>query len=105
MTVRNAALPLLFTIGVLVMIVHGLNETERSSRAEGMRILEESLFRAAVTCYAIEGRFPPSIAHVEKYYGVHVDRSRFVISYDAISPNVMPTITIFDIVEIMRGGG
>jgi hypothetical protein len=70
-----------------------------------MRILEESLFRAAVTCYAIEGRFPSSVSHIEQFYGVNVDRTRFMISYEAISPNVMPTITIFDIVEILRGGG
>jgi len=98
-TIRTAALPLVFTIAMLIMIVYGLNQTEISSRAEGIRILEESLFRAAVTCYAIEGRYPPSVAYIEQFYGVHVDRARFAIFYEAFSPNVMPEIVVF---EMMR---
>ncbi|MCL2703734.1 MAG: hypothetical protein FWE91_09025 [Defluviitaleaceae bacterium] len=102
MSLRGAVFPLLFTAGILVIIIIGLNETERSSRAEGKRILEESLWRAAVTCYAIEGRYPPSIAHMEQNYGVHVDRSRFAIHYNALMNNMMPEIVVF---EIIRDGG
>jgi hypothetical protein len=95
-TLRSAVIPVVFTAAILIMIMYGLNQTEISSRAEGMRALEESIYRAVVTCYSVEGRYPPSIAHIEQFYGVHVDRSRFTINYRAVWANVMPEIRILE---------
>jgi len=95
-TVKQSAVPLLFTVGVLVMIMIGLNETERSSRAEGKRILEESLWRATVTCYAIEGRYPANLGHIETVYGVHIDRTRYAVFYEIMASNMMPVITVLE---------
>ena len=100
-SLRNSVLPVLFTAGILIMIIIGLNETERSSRAEGMRILEESLWRATITCYAIEGRYPANLEHIEKVYGVYVDRNRYAVMYEIVAANVLPDITVLDI----KGGG
>jgi len=91
---------LLFTILVGVMIVIGLVQAEASSRAEGLRLLEESVKRAVVECYALEGRYPESIAHIEQRYGVIIDRSKYNVHYSIFAPNIMPDITVID----KRGG-
>jgi len=95
--VRNAVVPVLFTVAVMGMIVFGLRQTEESSRAEGLRILEESIRRAVVICYAVEGRYPSSIEHIEEHYGIFIDRTRYVVHYSVFAPNMLPDITVIEL--------
>ena len=67
---KSAILPIAFTIAVMAMIIFGLSETESSSRAEAVRILEDSIRRAVVMSYAVEGRYPDSISDIEKAYNI-----------------------------------
>jgi uncharacterized protein (DUF4213/DUF364 family) len=91
---RNAILPVLFTVSVMVLIVSGLRQTESSSSAEGLRILEDSIRRAVIASYAIEGRYPDSIEYIEANFGIHVDRNRFVVHYSIFASNILPEIRV-----------
>jgi len=94
---RSAIMPILFTAVVMGMIVYGLQQTEASSKAEGLRILEDSIRRAVVICYAIEGRYPDSIAYIEENYGIHIDRTKYVVHYDIFASNLMPDIMVIEL--------
>lgn len=64
--------------------------TERDSAA----ILRDAVARAALTCYAIEGRYPQSLSYLEDNYDLSYDRSQFVVRYDAFASNVLPDISV-----------
>ena len=98
-TIRDGLTPIVFTIAVIAVIVVGLRAAEVSSRAEGLRLLEESLMRAAVQCYAIEGSYPDGIAYIERHYGVYIDRTRYAVHYEIFASNILPDITVLE-----RGG-
>jgi hypothetical protein len=72
-----------------------LNRAERSVRKEQYIALENALRRAAVTCYALEGRYPPTLTYLSEHYGVAVDAERYGVRYDAFAPNVMPDIEVY----------
>jgi len=91
---RSAILPVIFTVAIMAMIVFGLNQTESSSSAEGLRILEDSIRRAVVMCYAIEGRYPESIEYIEANFGIFIDRTRYVVHYSVFASNMLPEITV-----------
>jgi len=91
---RSAILPVAFTVAIMVMVVFGLRQTEESSRAEGQRILEDSLRRAVVMCYAIEGRYPESVEYIEEQFGVFIDRTRYAVHYRIFASNILPEITV-----------
>ena len=93
---RSALLPILFTLIVMGMIVFGLRQTEESSKSEGMRVLDESIRRAIVINYAIEGSYPESIAYLEDNYGIHIDRSKYVVHYSIFASNIMPDMSVID---------
>ena len=98
-TIRESLTPVVFTLAVIVAILIGLWETEASSRAEGLRLLEESVMRAAVQCYAVEGRYPDGIQRIEKRYGVYIDRTRYAVHYEIFASNILPDVTVLE-----RGG-
>ena len=91
---KSAIAPVLFTVAVMVMIGYGLRQTEASSSAEGLRILEDSLRRAVVMNYAIEGRYPESVQYIEEQFGIFVDRSRYAVHYRVFASNILPDITV-----------
>jgi len=91
---RAAILPLVFTIAIMAMIIFGLRQTGASSSAEGIRILEDSLRRAVVMSYAIEGRYPDSIEYIEENFGIFIDRTRYVVHYRVFASNILPEIAV-----------
>ena len=94
---RSALIPIIFTVVVMGMIVFGLRQTEESSRVEGMRILEESIRRAVVINYAVEGTYPGSIADIEEKYGIYVDRTKYLVHYSIFASNIMPDIAVIEL--------
>jgi hypothetical protein len=92
---REALGILLFTLAVIAIILTGLAQTAESSRAEGLRLLEESIRRAVAECYALEGRYPDSTEYIEKHYGVIIDKSRYIVHYELFASNIMPDIAVF----------
>lgn len=60
----------------------------------GRQQLETALRRAAVACYAAEGRYPPSVDYLQAHYGIRVDRQRYHIFYQVFAENLMPDITV-----------
>ena len=61
--------------------------------------LKKAVTRASVQCYAIEGRYPPSVEYLEENYGVRIDRDRYNVFYNGFASNVMPEIVINPIEE------
>lgn len=64
------------------------------ARSEGEETLRSAIARAVVQCYAIEGRYPPSVEYLEENYGIQIDRERYYVFYEGFASNVMPDITV-----------
>jgi len=94
---RGAVFPILFSVAIMGMIVFGLRQTERANRAEGLRILEDSIRRAVIICYAVEGRYPASIEYIVENYGIHIDWTRYTVHYSIFASNFLPDITVLEL--------
>lgn len=63
-------------------------------------LVRDAVKDAALTCYAVEGAYPPDLDHLCAYYGLRYDASRYVVFYDAFASNLMPEIRV-----IAKGSG
>jgi len=95
--IGSFVLPAVLTLAVALMVFYGLNETEESSRTEGLRLLEESLRRATVKCYAVEGSYPESLSYIVENYGVRIDRTKYFVDYQIFASNILPSITVVEL--------
>ena len=78
---------------ILIYIgIGNLNATQAEKQAE---IAQDAIIKAAVQCYALESRFPPSLGYLVDNYGITLDEDRYVYHYRAIGSNMMPEIKIF----------
>lgn len=81
---------------VLVWFLGSVSGLSRGYEAEDQQRLEEALRRAAVSCYATEGFYPPSLDYMVEHYGVQINTRRFVVSYVPVAENLMPNITVLE---------
>lgn len=91
---------LLSAILVLALFVSGVRLIEKSSRSESVSMVEQSVSRAALQCYALEGFYPRSLSYLEERYGVMVDMDVYFIHYQYIADNLAPEIYV-----TLRGAG
>ncbi len=79
---------------VLLLVLRGVSEASEAREAEALRVTEDSLHRAVMSCYALEGRYPPTLAYLTEHYGVYVDEEAYFVDYEIFATNLMPEITV-----------
>lgn len=88
-----------FILGLLAAVLlfsAALTRLEDSREAQGRQRLEDSVRRTAVSCYASQGFYPPSVAYMEENWGLQYEKERYVIRYEVFASNLMPDITVLE---------
>ncbi len=93
----RAAIPLLLTAVVIYGAIAAASGAERQAMEQARKMTYESIRRAAVQCYALEGVYPVSIDYLTERYGIRPDRNRFIIHYQFIGDNLLPDISVIPI--------
>ena len=91
--VGSLLLPLAALAAVLCLLA-AVSNLSAGSGDEGRQRLEDSLRRAAVTCYATEGIYPPTLDYLDEHYGIQIDAERYTVYYEVFAENLMPDITV-----------
>jgi len=79
-----------------VFVVMGSRQAQAGQREEAVRIVQESIMRAAISCYALEGAFPPTYAYLKENYHVYIDEGKYAVHYLIFASNMMPEITVVE---------
>lgn len=85
---------------IAVFFLLSLFFTQQRNDARETELVHAAIQRGIVTCYAVEGQYPPSLSYLYDNYGVSVDESRYAVFYDVFASNVMPSVQVTRI-----GGG
>lgn len=91
-----SAAAMLILIGAFAMAMYHFSGEAGAREDEA---LKKAIVRATVQCYAIEGRYPPSVDYLEENYAIQIDRKKYNVFYNGFASNVMPEITIIPIEE------
>ncbi|MCL1804789.1 MAG: hypothetical protein FWG28_02120 [Clostridiales bacterium] len=90
-------LPVILTAIVLWGVMTGASKTQEQAAGQAQKLTEESIRRAAVQCYALEGIYPVNIEYLMDHYGIRPDTNRFIIHYQFIADNLLPDISVLPI--------
>lgn len=90
-------LSIVFFVVIFGLFLGGVANAEAGSQAESKKVLEESIKKAVVSCYALEGAYPESIEYLEKNYGLTYDKDKYAIGYIAFASNILPDITVIEL--------
>lgn len=87
---------IIFFLAVIGLFLYGISAVSNSSVNDEKEILTNAINKDIVHCYAIEGMYPPSLSYIEKNYGLTYDYEDYIIDYDIVGSNIMPTVMIIE---------
>ena len=97
--IKTQAIAIFLFIAVAGSILTGISQTADSRDRQELQMAEDSIRRAVVSCYAIEGRYPENYDYLVKNYGLIVDEDKYIVHYEIFASNIMPEITLTRITE------
>ncbi len=81
-------------IVVLCVALTAIGRVEQREQAENEKRVEDTIKKAVINCYAIEGAYPATLEYIEEHYGLIVDRERYDVFYEIFADNIMPEIAV-----------
>ncbi|MCD8074486.1 MAG: hypothetical protein LUF27_05530 [Lachnospiraceae bacterium] len=81
-------------VGSAALLLYGTREISHTADTEQAKSLQTALTRSAVQCYATEGSYPESLDYLCEHYGITWDTEKYVVDYEILGSNLMPTITV-----------
>ena len=89
-------LGLLLFAAVAVWMVRGVQEAAQVSDQEGLRMTQEAVERAVVSCYSLEGIYPATYEDLKAKSGLAIDEEKYIVFYDIFASNIRPSVTVVE---------
>lgn len=86
--------PILTFLILLFLFMGGIRSVADTSNDKQKESLENALNRGISQCYALEGKYPPSLDYISRHYGLMYDEDKFVIDYNYYGDNLLPEFTV-----------
>lgn len=86
---------LLFAI-VIGIVIKGAFYLDYMNDMQNVDLVRQSVKRAAVACYAIEGAYPADVEYLEENYGVVIDHDKYYVEMQGFASNIMPDIEVYE---------
>jgi hypothetical protein len=86
----------LLFVALLALFLFSVDKAAQAHEREAAAQLEKSVRRAAMVCYALEGRYPESLSYLKDNYGIMIDEEKFAVHYDIFASNIMPEIFVVE---------
>ena len=90
------ALGLSLFAAVAILMMRGIQDASRMSDQEGMRMVEEAIEQAVVSCYSLEGVYPATYEDLKEKSGLEVDEEKYIVIYEIFASNIRPSVTVME---------
>lgn len=96
---KTIALALMMIVLLLGAVI-AINGMVSAGDAGEVRMVQDAVKNAALTCFAVEGAFPYELDYLRENYGLAYDEEKYHVLYEAFASNQMPEIRVS-----LRGDG
>lgn len=86
-------------VAIAWVFTQGAGMAKGQYKEEKLTAVRDAVKRAAVSCYAIEGVYPPDITYMKENYGLAVDETKYTLVYIIYASNMMPEIDVLPLGE------
>ncbi|MBR4725715.1 MAG: hypothetical protein IK071_08055 [Lachnospiraceae bacterium] len=92
---KTIVLPVIICVAMLAIMIFVVLKFNQMSLQQDQELTLAAVRKAAVQCFADEGRYPATLDYLVENYGVHIDEDSFMVAYDCAAANVFPNISVF----------
>ena len=90
------ALGMALFAAIAVWMVRGVQDAARLSDEEGLRLAQEAIERAVVSCYSLEGVYPATYEDLKAKSGLAVDEEKYIVIYEIFASNIRPSVIVME---------
>ena len=90
------ALGIMLFAAVAILMLRGVKDASRRSDQEGLRMAEEAIERAVISCYSLEGVYPATYEELKEKSGLAVDEEKYIVIYEIFASNIRPSVTVIE---------
>jgi cytochrome c553 len=91
---KKTALIIAVIAAVVLISFFAKNKIQADLASQNEASVRSAVLNSCMECYAVEGVYPKDISYLEKHYGLVIDHSKYIVSYDAFSNNLVPNIKV-----------
>lgn len=92
---RNLPAVILF-VALILLCIFAVNWISGTQSEGETGMVRQAVKNAALTCYAVEGAYPPTLDYLRENYGLAYDEDRYIVAYDGFASNLMPDIRVLE---------
>lgn len=96
-SIAGIAMTFLLFFVIFGYFLYGFSDVSKTMDGQQEDSLKRAVNQAVTSCYAIEGAYPDSISYIEKHYGVVIDHSKYIVTYQSLGSNIKPDVQIHKI--------
>lgn len=85
---------ILFFLVLIIFFVHMVSNISSDTVSRQEESLSQALSRCIVSCYCVEGTYPPNVAYLINHYGLLYDDDTFFIDYRFEGSNIYPDVSV-----------
>ncbi|MCR5278721.1 MAG: hypothetical protein K6E19_04690 [Lachnospiraceae bacterium] len=90
----GARISVVLFIGIFLIFIFALGSISSDTLDRQEDSLQSAINRGIVSCYCVEGTYPPSLSYLKEHYGLTYDEDNFFVDYRPIGSNIYPDVTI-----------
>lgn len=79
---------------LFVLFLFAVGSISKDSVDSQEENLNTALHRSIVSCYCVEGTYPPSLDYIKQHYGLMYDENLFFVDYISEGSNIYPDVTV-----------
>ena len=85
---------LILFVAIFLFFMFALSNISGDTLDRQEESLQSAINRGIVSCYCVEGTYPPSLSYLKDHYGLIYDENNFFVDYRPIGSNIYPDVTI-----------
>ena len=91
---RKRLVRAIIVVAIAIVVCIAVLAAQAGAREQAALSVRQSVMDAAKQCCAVEGSYPSSLAHLEEHYGLTVNHNDYVISYEWLGDNIIPSVVV-----------
>ena len=90
------ALGVVLFAAIAAWMVRGIQDAARMSDEEGLRLAQEAIERAVISCYSLEGVYPATYEDLKAKSDLAIDEEKYIVRYEIFASNIRPSVTVME---------
>lgn len=92
---KSVLVSLIVSLSLMLIVIFGIDNANSTIKSTEIEKLKNSITKAALHCYSIEGYYPSDLEYLVETYGIVINEDKFHVYYSTFGSNIMPTIEIY----------